>query len=189
MYKNIISRLFAIGFGSLAATGALVYQFEGEVQAVYKDPADIATACIGHVSNELKLGQTFTATECAEKFGSDLEKHNAEMQSAVSVELTEPENMAYTSFHFNVGGPNFKSSTLLKLLNSGHRIDACIELTHACSDKTKKCGGWTYSDGVQYPGLVNRRRIERNICLLGAINAENVYELYQSMGYSGPFNP
>jgi len=182
MKMNIASRLAAVGFAAFAGVGTLVYQFEGESTVVYADPAGIATACVGHVNKTLVINQEFTEEECAFKFGKDLELHDKELSQAATVELTEPERFAYTSFHLNVGGPNFNQSTLRKLLNAGHRIDACIELTHACSSTTKECGGWTYSKGVQYPGLVDRRRNERNICLLGALYAENVIEYYLSVG-------
>lgn len=181
MKSKIAARLAALGFAGLAGVGALVYQFEGESTAVYSDPAGITTACIGHVNKTLELGQKFTEEECAEKFGSDLSNHEKELFKVSLVELTEQEKLAYTSFHFNVGAPNFNSSTLLKLLNAGDRIDACIELTHACSEKTGKCGGWTYSNGWQYAGLVNRRRLERNICLLGALHAENIDSQYRAL--------
>ena len=179
---NIASRLIAAGFAAFAGVGTFIYQMEGEVNRVYADPAGINTACMGHVNNNLQQGQTFTDEECVQIFGRDLQLHEAELDDSVTVDLTEPERFAYTSFHLNVGGPNFNQSTLRKLLNAGNRIDACIELTHACSSTTKECGGWTYSKGVQYPGLVDRRSKERNICLLGALYAENVIEYYLSVG-------
>lgn len=41
----------------------------------------------------------------------------------------ELEHVAYQSFHYNVGGGNFRSSTLLRYINGGHRVEACNQLT------------------------------------------------------------
>ncbi len=64
---------------------------------------------------------------------------------------------ALTSFVFNVGAGNFSRSSLLRQINAGHYTAACDSLTR-----------WVYIGQMKSPGLMNRREIEKEICLWGA---------------------
>ncbi|WP_370551208.1 lysozyme [Comamonas sp. CMM02] len=59
------------------------------------------------------------------------------------------------SFGFNVGEGEgaFCKSTLVRKANAGDVQGACAELSR-----------WTYADGKQLPGLVQRRAAERQMC-------------------------
>jgi len=63
---------------------------------------------------------------------------------------------------YNVGVGNFKSSTLLKLLNKEKRVEACNQLTN-----------WVFAKGKKLRGLVNRREEEKNLCLSGLTKQTN----------------
>tara|TARA_Y100000034_G_scaffold135493_1_gene207627 strand:+ start:5012 stop:5545 length:534 start_codon:yes stop_codon:yes gene_type:complete len=176
--KSIAARLSALGLGAgLVAAGAFIAPFENSTTdpaalAVHADPIGIPTACYGSVKPNYIIGQTLTEQECTEQFSADLKEHDRQLRQAVKVELSDPEYVAYLSFHYNVGASNFRSSTLLKYLNAGKRIDACIELTHACSTKRGTCNGWIYAGDKEWPGLVTRRAAERDLCLKGATNVQ-----------------
>ena len=154
---SIKNKLLAMGLSAaLATTGVFVAKHEGLVLGTYLDPVGIITSCYGHVDKSLQLGQKFTEDECLEQLAEDLSKHNKELMRYVKVPLSEQEHAAYLSFIYNVGGANFKSSTLLKKLNVGEREEACNQLTR-----------WVFAKGKKLKGLVNRRESEKQLCLSG----------------------
>lgn len=161
--NSIAKRLAAIGLaGALATTGAMIADHEGYVPGTYIDPVGIVTACFGHTNKSLKLGDVISEQQCLELLAKDLVSHNQQLLSAVTVALSEQEHAAYLSFHYNVGAANFRSSTLLKHLNAGSRVEACNQLTR-----------WVYARGVKLNGLINRRSHERDLCLSGVINGQH----------------
>jgi lysozyme len=76
------------------------------------------------------------------------------VSAAVTVPLNDNEFGALTSFTFNLGIGNLKSSTLLKKLNAGDRAGAADEF-----------GKWVNAGGKPLPGLVKRRAAERALFL------------------------
>ncbi|WP_445425185.1 lysozyme [Alishewanella sp. HL-SH06] len=153
--KSISARLSALGLAAvLAVSGGYIALHEGEVLGSYIDPAGIMTACYGSTGKHVTAGQTFSEDECLYMLAADLLEHNKQLMAAVKVPLTDGEHVAYLSFHYNVGAGSFRSSTLLKLLNANHRVDACHQLTR-----------WVYANGKRLKGLVNRREHELQMCL------------------------
>lgn len=160
---SVKNKLLALGLSSaLAATGMFVAQHEGLVLGSYVDPVGILTSCYGHTGKELKLNQKFTESQCLDQLAEDLSKHDKEMMRYVKVPLSDEEHSAYLSFSYNVGVGNFKSSTLLKLLNREKRVEACNQLTN-----------WVFAKGKKLRGLVNRREEEKNLCLSGLTKQTN----------------
>lgn len=158
---KLANRLIAVGLtGTVVAGGVFIATHEGHVSGTYVDPVGIITACYGHTDPELELGVELSEDECLELLATDLSNHNQELLRAVDVELSEGEHVAYLSFHYNVGGGNFRDSTLLRFLNGGHRVEACNELTR-----------WVFAGGQKLPGLVRRREEEKQICLEGVHHA------------------
>lgn len=154
---NIKNKLLVYGLSSaLATSGVFIAKHEGLVLGTYLDPVGILTSCYGHTGPELKLGQKFSEDQCLEQLSKDLSKHNNEMSRHIKVPLSAEEHAAYLSFTYNVGVGNFKSSTLLKLLNKGQRVEACEQLTR-----------WVFAKGKKLRGLVNRREDEKTLCLSG----------------------
>lgn len=154
--NTLYKKLLAYGLGSsLALSGAyLVMPSEGQVNATYVDPVGILTSCVGHVGPELKLGQKFTDEQCLDQLAQDLSKHDKQMMNLVTVPLKDNQHAAFLSFTYNVGVGNFKSSTLLRKLNSKDYTGACNELSK-----------WIYANGKVLAGLVTRRANERVMCL------------------------
>lgn len=158
--KNVTARLSALGLtAALALTGGTIAVHEGYVPGTYVDPVGIVTACFGHVNPSLRVGQQMSDDECLQLLAKDLVKHNNQLTTAVRVPLSDQEHAAYLSFHYNVGAGNFRSSTLLRHLNAGERVEACNQLSR-----------WVFARGVRLPGLVNRRAHERELCLQGALS-------------------
>jgi lysozyme len=158
--KNVSHKLSALGLSAvLAFTGGTIAVHEGYVPGTYVDPVGIVTACFGHTSQRLTLGMEMSEHDCLLLLADDLTRHNEQLMQAVKVPLSDQEHGAYLSFHYNVGSGNFRSSTLLRHLNAGERIEACKQLSR-----------WVYAKGVKLPGLVTRRAQERELCLKGAMN-------------------
>lgn len=145
------ARLAALG---LTGAISLVAGFEGLRQHTYLDPVGIPTSCFGHTGPDVRLGQWRSLLECQDLLIGDLLIAYGSVERCIKVPLGPNERTAYTSFVYNVGGGAFCSSTLVKLRNAGDRIGACNQLPR-----------WKYSKGIEWPGLVKRRAIERNICL------------------------
>lgn len=157
---SVKNKLLALGLSSaLATSGMFIAKHEGLVLGTYPDPVGIVTSCYGHTGSELRLGQKFSEDECLEQLAKDLSKHNTEMSKHIKIPLSAEEHAAYLSFTYNVGVGNFKSSTLLKKLNSGDRNGACNELLR-----------WRFAKGKELLGLKKRRIEEQELCLSGSGN-------------------
>lgn len=144
----------------LSAAGlAAVVSHEGLSYRAYPDPATGGapwTICYGHTGPEVRPGMVATQAQCDRWLAQDLKKAQDIVTSTSKVPLQQGELDAYTSFVFNVGGGNWRSSTLLKLLNQGKRKEACDQLPR-----------WIYANKREMNGLKTRRYAERTTCLSG----------------------
>ena len=150
-------------FLSLALTASLVGGFEGYRNYAYVDPVGIPTACFGATRNTddspIKLGQKFSYEECEGLLYEDIFHHRDIVLKNTKVSLTEPQKIALTSFVYNVGGGAYKSSTLLRKINSG------VDVGEACKQELPRWNKGTIAGTkVTLPGLVKRRAREAEIC-------------------------
>lgn len=98
-------------------------------------------------------GESFdriTEEEGAALLAKDLGPREAAVRANVHVPLTQNQFDALVSFVYNVGAGNFRSSTLLKLLNAGDYDGAAAEFAK-----------WNKSQGKVLPALVARRADEQ----------------------------
>lgn len=162
--STLTKKLLAYGFTAAIAVsgGYLIAPNEGKVNATYIDPVGIATSCYGHTGPELKLGQKFTDDQCLDQLAKDLSSHDKQMMNLVRVPLTDYQHAAFLSFTYNVGVGNFKSSTMLRKLNSKDYEGACEELSK-----------WVYAKKQKLNGLVTRRQQEKAVCM-GEVEIEIV---------------
>ncbi|MBC3935654.1 lysozyme [Undibacterium rugosum] len=98
--------------------------------------------------------QGITMVQAQSLLQSDLMNAGRDVASVVSVALNDNQFGALTSFTFNLGIGNLKSSTLLKKLNQGDYQGAADEF-----------GRWVMAGGKPFPGLVARRAAERTLFL------------------------
>lgn len=145
-----------VGAAAAALAVSTVAYYEGKVKRTYVDPVGVLTSCYGHTGPELHKGQTFTDEQCLAQLQADLVKHAAALD-CVKQPLSDGQKAAFLSFAFNVGNSAFCGSTLARKANAGDIRGACAELSR-----------WTYAGGKQLPGLVNRRKAERELCERGA---------------------
>ncbi|PPC64152.1 lysozyme [Pantoea sp. ICBG 1758] len=132
---------------------------EGRVYEPYKDVAGVLTVCDGHTGNDIIKGRKYTDRECDRLLWNDLQPVKKVVDSLVKVPLNEYQRASLYSFTYNVGASAFSKSTLLKKLNQGDQTGACEELRR-----------WVYAGGMKWRGLMNRRDMERSMCLADGPN-------------------
>ncbi len=164
------------------ATVDLVKQFEGIPDGnpatsnidPYLDPVNIWTIGWGHAityQGRFMKGQAdqtqvkamypdgITMQQATTLLQADLMNSGSEVLSVVTVPLNDNEYGALTSFAFNLGIGNLRSSTLLKKLNANDRAGAADQF-----------GRWTMAGGKVLTGLVRRRAAERALFVLPITN-------------------
>nr|WP_167376581.1 lysozyme [Pantoea latae] len=127
---------------------------EGRVYEPYKDVAGVWTVCDGHTGNDIIKGKKYTDRECDRLLWNDLQPVKKTVDSLVTVPLNEYQRASLYSFTYNVGSGAFSKSSLLRKLNAGDQAGACEELRR-----------WVYAGGMKWHGLMNRREMERSMCL------------------------
>ncbi len=137
--------------GYLETAADLIELFEHCKLKAYRCPAGIWTIGIGHTGN-VKDGDVVTRAEAVALLMQDMQAADSCIDELVEVELHENQRAALLSFIFNVGCGAFRSSTLRKLINAGNYTAA-----------SQQFGRWTKAGGVELPGLVTRRALERSI--------------------------
>ena len=142
----------------------LLVELEGFERKKYKDVAGYWTIGVGHLitkeelssgliklkTNWIGINQILNDFEIKELLELDLFPKENCINTYVKVPLAQHQFDALVSFCFNVGVSNFKSSTLLKLLNR-KEYDAIPEQFRR----------WVYAGSTtKVRGLVNRRERE-----------------------------
>lgn len=150
-----------VAVGLLVTVGGVtaVMTHEDLRLTAYPDPATGGapwTICWGHTGPEVYPGLTVTREQCQVWLQQDLKKAQDVVTRTVKVPLRSGEMDAYVSFVFNVGGGNWRASTLLRKLNAGDHFGACNELPR-----------WIYANKREMNGLKKRRYDEQKLCLSG----------------------
>lgn len=141
---------------------ALIAKFEGFSADWYKCPAGKLTIGYGHVRKSNEIIEAPISEQFARSLLRRDAHHAAEaVRDAVKVPLEQHEFDALAAFVFNVGDGAFKESTLLKLLNSGGKLEAAEQFGRWVKGPDKN------GDGVKdtIPGLVTRRAAEKKLFL------------------------
>lgn len=145
----------AAGGGAIAIATLMVPNFEGVSYSPYFDVVGVPTVCFGHTGSDIVMKKTYTPAECKAMLDKDLQPYAKSVERSVKVPMSEYQEAALISFSYNVGIGAFEKSTLLKDLNARRYQQACDGLRN-----------WTYAGGKKWQGLVNRREVEREICLM-----------------------
>ena len=128
---------------------ALIKEFEGLYLKSYLCPAGKPTIGFGHVDG-VQLGQEITLEEADSFLFDDMLEADACVEDYCEAPLTENQRAALVSFVFNLGCGNFRSSTLLKLLNLEDYKGA-----------SKQFLRWDKAGGKSLAGLARRRAAEK----------------------------
>ncbi|QKJ88032.1 Lysozyme [Paramixta manurensis] len=147
----------AAGGGAIAITTLFLGGkdgVEGRVYEPYKDVVGVWTVCDGITGKGVIQGKHYTDRECDSLLWNRVRQVKEQVDPLVKVHLGEYQRAALYSFTYNVGVSAFSNSTLLKKLNAGDQAGACDEMRR-----------WVYAGGQKWRGLMNRRDMERSLCL------------------------
>ena len=134
----------------------LIAQFEGLRLKAYPDPAtggEPWTIGVGHTGG-VKPGDTCTEAEAMAWLREDCAEAEAAVDRYIDVEINQNQRDALISFIFNLGAGNFKSSTLLNLVNAGNFQAAAQQFLR-----------WNKAAGKVMAGLTHRRIAEADLFL------------------------
>lgn len=140
---------------------ALIKRWEGLRLRAYQDVGGVWTIGYGHTSAAgqpiVSPGMRITEQEAHEILIKDLELFEQEVDKNVKVPLNPNQRGALVSFVYNVGGGNFRKSTLLRKLNKGDYNSVPSELMK-----------WNKVKGRTVQGLSNRRAAEAGLWARGS---------------------
>lgn len=129
----------------------LVKHFEGFEDTAYLCPANVWTIGYGRTRN-VKEGDKITEVQAERDLLEELEEFKHQVLDSVKVELKQNELDALTSWTYNLGVGNLKSSTLLKKLNAGNKDEVPAEIVR-----------WNKANGKVLAGLTKRREAEAEL--------------------------
>lgn len=148
------SLIGAAGGGAIAIAALLIPSLEGTEYKPYRDIGGVWTVCEGITGADVIPGKTYTRAECDALLTKHLQPFARSVERSVKVPANAYQKAVLISFSYNVGVNAFEHSSVLRNLNAGHYQQACDGLR-----------SWVYVDRVKIKGLVNRREVEREICL------------------------
>lgn len=132
---------------------ALTKKFEGCQLTAYPDPGtgcDPWTVGYGATGPGIVQGTVWTQQHAEIDLLNRLTDFGAQVDELVTAAINGNQKAALTDFAYNVGASNFRSSTLLRLINVGNFAAAADQFAR-----------WNLADGKVMPGLVARRAAER----------------------------
>ena len=132
---------------------AIIKRYEGLKLHSYYCPARKLTIGYGHTGPDVKSGMQISENMAELLLMKDCERFEKGILELVKVRLTENQLSALICFTFNVGREAFRNSTMLRLIN---------ERNITASDEFLK---WVHAGGQVLPGLVSRRKSERELFL------------------------
>lgn len=142
------------GASAAALLIALVGTWEGKRNDPYKDIVGISTVCYGETRVAMRR---YSDLECKEMladgladFAEPVLKRNPELRG-------HPEQLAAAvSLSYNIGAKAYAGSTVARRFSAGQWPQACDAFLM-----------WSKAGGRTVQGLLNRRKDERRLCLVG----------------------
>lgn len=136
----------------------LIQSFEGCRLKGYVCPAGKLTIGYGHTGlvdgKAIYVGMKISKAKAIELLKKDLDRFENAVNELVDVKITQNQFDALTSFAYNCGEGNLKSSTLLRKVNTKDFKDAADEFLK-----------WNKGGGKVLLGLTRRRKAERSLFL------------------------
>lgn len=120
-----------------------------------KDGTQLYSIGLGH---QIQPNESYLMTallndeQVLEIFKKDIEGIRSSMNRVIKVPINKNQQLALLSLRYNIGGPAFDKSTLLRRLNERNYSDAAMRFAE-----------WRLSEGKINQGLVNRRERERQL--------------------------
>lgn len=127
----------------------LIKRYEGCELEAYLDSHGKWAVGYGQTGKHITPGLRILQSEADQWLKNHVAQLQDDITELVSVPLTQQQFDALVSLVYNIGIGAFARSTLLKKLNQQHYDEAASQLLR-----------WDHSQGVQLPGLANRRAAE-----------------------------
>jgi lysozyme len=127
---------------------SLIKKFEGCELTAYQDAVGVWTIGYGHIKGVVE-GMETTKEQAEEMLVEELHEYESYINECVTVELSQNQFDALVSWVYNLGPTNLKSSTMLKVLNSGDFDGVPAQIKR-----------WNKAGGNVLEGLVRRREAE-----------------------------
>lgn len=134
------------------STFHVIVGFEGKRNKAYKDTRGLWTIGVGHLikpDEQHLINAVLTDAQVEELFKSDAQWCDEAIRTSVKVPITQNQYDALASLCYNIGANGFKTSRLVKALNTGNY----------------KLAGEYFMDWVHPSVLVNRRKQEKTLFL------------------------
>ena len=130
----------------------MIKSYEGlRLTAYFPTPDDVLTIGYGHTKTA-KPGMTITMHEADLLLLDDIHWVEAVVNTYVKVTLNQNQYDALCSFVYNIGGTQFKKSTLLRKLNEMDYVGASYQFKR-----------WNKQNGKVLKGLSRRRKVESEL--------------------------
>ena len=129
----------------------LIKHFEGCELEAYKCPAGVWTIGYGHIKG-VSEGMSITQEQAEQMLLDELKEYENYINELVVVDLSQNQFDALVSWVYNLGPANLKSSTLLKVLNSGDYAGVPAQIER-----------WNKAGGKVLEGLIRRRLAESSL--------------------------
>lgn len=120
----------------------------------YQDGGGVWTIGWGHTGPEVTGGLVWTQDQADQVLAADVAIAKTGVYKWVKVNLTDKQEIALTSFVFNLGEEEFRKSSLLVRVNESNNILAALELVK-----------WHHDNGQKVRGLLRRRLAEATLYL------------------------
>jgi lysozyme len=130
----------------------LTKQFEGLRLTAYQDQVGVWTIGYGHTGREVHGGMIITEDQADVLLHSDVAGAVACVNRAVTANITQCQFDALVDFTFNLGYGRLLGSTLLRDINASEFDLASPQFLL-----------WDHAGGVVVPGLLTRRKAERDL--------------------------
>jgi lysozyme len=145
-----------LGAAAAAAVLALVQPWEGKRNDPYPDllAGGLLTVCYGETRVAMRH---YTDAECSDMLANSLSSYGKTVLERNPELRGHPYQLAAAaSLTYNIGGANYRRSTVAKRFSAGNWRGACDAFL-----------AWRYANGRPVQGLLNRRNAERKVCLEG----------------------
>ena len=129
----------------------LIKEFEGLRLTAYLCPAGVWTIGYGHTKG-VKRGMKIDQAQADRLLDIDLIDVARSIRQLVKVNINDNQEQALVSFVFNIGSGAFEKSTLLRKINNRDFLAASLEFRK-----------WVYAKGTKLPGLIRRRKAEKDL--------------------------
>lgn len=127
---------------------ALIKKFEGLELKAYQCSAGVWTIGYGHTKG-VQPGDEWSEDHANHMLEVELEEYENYVNESVTIALSQNQFDALVSWVYNLGPANFKSSTMLKVLNSGDYEGVPAQMKR-----------WNKAGGKVLEGLIRRREAE-----------------------------